>query len=208
MKMITNHSSYELPYGMMITKLAITNHVDLNGLEGEKANTRANFDKKLLEFMSIKKVKEVWLKKDDDVSDESAKPKWFKSRATRKNTPPSRKSQLLSTIKEAGIERSIEEELDSSKDPKQAADLEFSDEEAKTDIPPKVSSPLLVLGNLSLEIEDKEDPDVKMKEAEEHTSPFFSSPITKELIQECSKKWKSVSFPHLKVSFKRRSEMF
>lgn len=46
MKTVISQSFYELPYGMMITKITLANNVYLSGLEGECANTRANFDKK------------------------------------------------------------------------------------------------------------------------------------------------------------------
>lgn len=63
----------------------------------------------------------------------SRNPNGVKTRATRKATLPSHKSQRLTTIKETSLEQSLEEDLGSTKEPKQVVDLEFSNEEGETD---------------------------------------------------------------------------
>lgn len=66
MKPVISLSFYELPYGMFITRIALSNGVDVSGLESERANPRANFDKKFLDSMGIRKVKGIWLKRDEE----------------------------------------------------------------------------------------------------------------------------------------------
>lgn len=68
--------------------------------------------------------------KKDDVPEGSTRCKRVKTRGIRKQTPPSRKSLRLSTIKETSL--SLDDDSGSSKEPQRVVDLEFSDEEGDT----------------------------------------------------------------------------
>lgn len=103
----------KLPYGMVITKLALVHKVDLPEFQGERANSRPNFNKKLLNFMGLKKVKRLWVKKEGEAPETSSKAKRVKTRASKKNIPPSSKSLRLTTIKETSLEQCIEEDSNS-----------------------------------------------------------------------------------------------
>lgn len=141
---------------MLITKIALLNQVDVSNLESERANSRASFDKRLLDFMGIRKVKGIWPKKDEDVPEGSAKPKRVKTRATKK-TPPPRKSLFLTTLKETSLDKSLEKKYGSTEDPvqQQFVDVKFSDEE---EVPPKEPSPAHLARSFSFEVEEEDEP--------------------------------------------------
>lgn len=150
MKSVISRSYYELPYGMLITCVALVNGVDLFELESGKTNPRAHFDKKLLDSMGIRKVKGIWLKKDEEVLESSTKPKRIKTRVVKKT--PFRRGRRLATIKEGG-DKSLEEQSASTKDlvPPTPVDIEVSDD---VDMPQKNPSHVPPALSLSLEEDD------------------------------------------------------
>lgn len=137
----------------MITRLALANVVDVTRLDSEQANPRANFDRKLLDALGIRKVKGIWLKRDKDPLESSSKPKRLKTRAQKKTLPP-RKARQLTTIKESSLTKSLDKESRSTKEPvpQTCVNLEYSDEE---EVPLKECSPDHLALSLSFEVEEE-----------------------------------------------------
>lgn len=112
--------------------------------------------------MGIKKVKGIWLKKDEEALEASVKPKQIKTRGVRKAALPSCKSINLSTINETSLEKSLEEESDSTigPAPQQFVDLEFS-YEGETTAAPKAINTAQPAHTLLFELEEDDEPAVK-----------------------------------------------
>lgn len=143
--------------------------------------------KKLLVSMGFKKIKGIWLKKDEKPSKSSSKPKRVKTHATKK-TPPPRKARRMTIIKQNSLDKSLNEEFGSTKDPapQTFVDLEFYEEE---EVPPKELSPERLALSLSLKVEEEENP-VTPPPAPEN--PLTSQLTLEKVLQEAENRYRRV----------------
>lgn len=180
----------------LITRLALFNVVDITGLESEWANPRANFDKKLLDAMKIRKVKGIWLKRDED-PESSSKPKRVNTHVQKK-TPPLRKARRLTTIKESSLNKSLDEESGSTKDhtPQTFLDLEYS---KVVEVPPKELTLDRHALTLSFEVEKERPAPIQSPEASRHppATNVTSSISLKEVLQAAEDRYRKVLLDEL-----------